>query len=774
MKRIKHKELISAFIFIIIPILLYLKQYMIGNIPGNADMIQFFSAQKSFSSELLHGRVVQWNKYIANGMPTAGSTAFYIVSMLLSFLPLREFIYAYLCVHLFIGGYFFYKYLKECGCLDAVALAFGIIYECSIQINGLRKSHPTIIAAICLMPLIMYFVCKFFNTKETKWLLFSALIAGIQSSIAIQHAIYADMILLIYIVLRGCKDKYSIKDMILKGIAWIATYAGVAAYALLPSLSLMREYSKYGSSSTSYETFASYSMHPIKLLQMLLPYSFKDVYQSYGVNNSSEMDVEIYLGTFVLVLIIYCGWKKHREFYIELICMAAALAYAGIAHIPLLSKIVYNIPILGGFRCSGRMLFVFVFFCLSVAAKTFSSILDSQNTEGARQSCIDMKIVTCFLLKAVLIAWGVFLICGSYFNMEEDNISYSVHIFGKTLLVLLIGCVAFDMFFRGKYKQKLCISVFLIITLAEILPFSVVASPTRYEDAVVRGDIVQRLTKEIGEYKIWDAFAGVDGTHKSIISQNRGAILKLASINSYTAFNNPNLCKYMKNLGDGVQDIPFNFSGLNTGSFYANELLVYKNDLLSAIGVKYIIDSSGLIESDIDNGLVDENQYTYYESDKDGVKIYENKGVKDILFSPNEIKNVENFDDLYTNETEYNFVEAAYLVNGSSTDKKIVGADVRETKYEGDILTANVYAKDSSYLCFSQNYSKNWKAYVDGREVNVDFVDGLIMGISLEPGNHVIQFKYSDNAYALGGIISLVTLLSVMGYCIVKTMKKKG
>lgn len=56
----------------------------------------------------------------------------------------------------------------------------------------------------------------------------------------------------------------------------------------------------YGSSQTTYDTFRSYSLHPVKLIQMIYPEFFGEKYQAMGANYSSEMDIELYLGIFVL------------------------------------------------------------------------------------------------------------------------------------------------------------------------------------------------------------------------------------------------------------------------------------------------------------------------------------------------------------------------------------------------------------------------------------------------------------------------------------------
>ena len=112
--KVKNKSnLIFICVLLMIPFILYANFYLKGIIPGDADMIQYFTGKKSFSSALTSGEYMIWNKYLGNGMPEGGLNDVYILSFLLSFLPLRQFIFAYLIIHLCIGGLFFiYIYVR--------------------------------------------------------------------------------------------------------------------------------------------------------------------------------------------------------------------------------------------------------------------------------------------------------------------------------------------------------------------------------------------------------------------------------------------------------------------------------------------------------------------------------------------------------------------------------------------------------------------------------------------------------------------------------------
>ena len=199
---------------------------------------------------------------------------------------------------------------------------------------------------------------KYFNTRENKYLYLSAAFSAISATIGIQEVIYGDVILLIFILLWCIIEKYKFKEIITLAIKWVILFIGFFAYSLLPSLSVMSEYSAYGSSDTSYDFFSSYSLHPIKLIQMFVPEFFGDHNLAFGVYNSSEMDIELYLGLFVVALSIYGIFylKKNNWIKVDFVCGGIALLYSCIAHIPYLNHLAYKIPVIGSFRCSGRML----------------------------------------------------------------------------------------------------------------------------------------------------------------------------------------------------------------------------------------------------------------------------------------------------------------------------------------------------------------------------------------------------------------------------------
>lgn len=592
-------------IFIIIPVLIYIPYYLKGEIPGNTDLVQFFSSRIQFAQSLLNGEIMEWNRYLAGGMPQAMNG--YIPNILLSLFPLKQYIYLFFIFHLFIGSFFFYLYMKENGCSYRVSMVMGIIYECSIQINGLRKTHANVIVSICLFPVIMFLVKRFFNTGKSWWLYLSAVAAAMQAMNMQQYSVYADLILFIYIVIFCIHEKFGLWDLVKKGAAWLAIYVGIFACVLFPTLSIMNEYSQYGATGISYETFSSWSVHPVKLIQMIIPKFFGEIYMPLGNLYSSELDIELYLGIFVLLLAVSIIVKSRNKMAVrvDLLCAAFAFLYAAVAHIPILNHIVYRLPVLGGFRCAGRMLYIFYFFMFSLAGRGLENLIEGEICEGQRK-LIQKMAKTLFVGIICLAVTGIFVIC---LLNAEGRIQYcyqlkdalSAPMIWSGVIVLVLWAVQKKKLYKWEFTLKwkgyfVCAAV-LAITLAEVMPYSLITQPLSLAQLNNENQTVQKLKKTIGNYKIWDALDRVDVSHESIVSWNKSQVNKIPSLNAYTAYNNPLQTKYMKNLGRSSEGVPFNYSGLLTGSHNAYNNLLFQNDLLSMMGVKYVIDSSGIIES---------------------------------------------------------------------------------------------------------------------------------------------------------------------------------
>lgn len=85
------------------------------------------------------------------------------------------------------------------------------------------------------------------------------------------------------------------------------------------------------------------------------------------------------------------------------------------------------------------------------------------------------------------------------------------------------------------------------------------------------------------------------------------------------------------------------------------------------------------------------------------------------------------------------------------------------TRIEGTIDCA----KDGLlYTSVPQN-GENWKIYVDGKEANAVLIGDVMMGVHLNAGKHTITFRYKNNAFIIGCIISACSAAAFIALSII-------
>ena len=77
-------------------------------------------------------------------------------------------------------------------------------------------------------------------------------------------------------------------------------------------------------------------------------------------------------------------------------------------------------------------------------------------------------------------------------------------------------------------------------------------------------------------------------------------------------------------------------------------------------------------------------------------------------------------------------------------------------------------------MSFSIPYHIGWKAYVDGKEVELYNVNTLYMGMKIPAGSHNITLKYTSPGIVVGGIISAICTLVFLIIVIVRWRSKRN
>ena len=81
-----------------------------------------------------------------------------------------------------------------------------------------------------------------------------------------------------------------------------------------------------------------------------------------------------------------------------------------------------------------------------------------------------------------------------------------------------------------------------------------------------------------------------------------------------------------------------------------------------------------------------------------------------------------------------------------------------ENEYFNDlkgVFCCTVYAKENEELVISIPFNGMWKAYIDGKEVEVYKTDFMYNAIHLPIGEHTVILRYSQDGFRCGLIIMI-------------------
>jgi hypothetical protein len=764
------KQLAILFLFIFTPIV-FLIHYPINNelLVDSGDGLTSFMTLSLTPRALSEGEFPVWNKYLLNGMPAIGSASLInIPALILGWLPLQWFVFLLYCLHISCAAFFMYLYLREIKCNSAVALAVAFMLLFSVHLGGLRKPHIWIICAVSHFPLLMFLIQRHLNTEKIKYLaLASGVLAFAFSYTQTQHVVYMATASGIYLLLVSIKNQVKLNALIKRIAVFSVLFLVFSAITLFPMIELIREYGKNGAGNVWFEFFVSGSITPISLVYMLFPRFFGNEFYTYnGYLPASEFDIEFFIGIMALVVVLYSiktYVRQNFQIMISLVMCLIVFAYMSIGFIPLLRDLVYRMPIFGNFRVPSRMLFVFLFFLYSTIGLGLTKLSEGDMTlffKFQRRFTTLILIITC-ALTIILIAVMNILGGPERGANIESVLGFAKEALLPPLLVLFCTALAFwlidtfsknhSSFLNEQSRYHAIIAVICIVTLIETIPFF---SMTYSSPAVkiAEDNVTKKLSANIGNGKIFDAYTGKGGGHQSLISQNKSISKNLPSINAYVPFNNPVLYRFIS----GGQRESFNSSGLLIGSSNARENIMYQNDLLSMMGVKYIIDSSEL--------LPEEGSSTYQPFHNDGQnRIFENVNARDILYFPEAVKGIDDTEYLFDNPYGLNLDKISYIPGAEDRTFNLNESTIKDIIFKNNTITSMVESTNGNFLNFSQNYFPGWRVYIDGKRAELKQVNALIMGVYVPSGIHTVKFSFVSMSFIWGIIF---TFTGIIAYCV--------
>ena len=95
-------------------------------------------------------------------------------------------------------------------------------------------------------------------------------------------------------------------------------------------------------------------------------------------------------------------------------------------------------------------------------------------------------------------------------------------------------------------------------------------------------------------------------------------------------------------------------------------------------------------------------------------------------------------------------------------------------KYDFQEETIKVKTPVAGNLIVSESYYPGWHAYIDGKEMLINEVDGIFRSVEISSGTHEIRFLYHPDLFYKGlkvSLFSLVVLIEMIGYTLIVKRK---
>ncbi|MGC8718845.1 MAG: YfhO family protein [Thermodesulforhabdaceae bacterium] len=148
--------------------------------------------------------------------------------------------------------------------------------------------------------------------------------------------------------------------------------------------------------------------------------------------------------------------------------------------------------------------------------------------------------------------------------------------------------------------------------------------------------------------------------------------------------------------------------------------------------------------------------------------VYENKNCLPRAFSithlevARDIREVRaRFETLSVNPAETAFVSREDLDKIGRTH--FSRGDVHIDSYDTNRITIKAeFPSDAGFVVLSDQYFPGWKAFVDGQEVPIYQVNGLVRGVVVPKGTHMVEFIYRPVKIYVATVIGLVVCVAVL------------
>ena len=153
--------------------------------------------------------------------------------------------------------------------------------------------------------------------------------------------------------------------------------------------------------------------------------------------------------------------------------------------------------------------------------------------------------------------------------------------------------------------------------------------------------------------------------------------------------------------------------------------------------------------------------------ERDMVQIFENRNVLSRAYLVSKLRLVDNFDEacsiLWDRQDPFDPHREAIVESSEDMPISLGKKGVCEVAdYRPNSIFIKTNSEGKNFLVLSETYYPGWKAYIDGEKTKIYRTNGMLRGVLVPSGNRIVKFVYDPWSFKVGGIISLITFISLL------------
>lgn len=777
-KLIQHKEIIILFSLSV----LFFWKIIVNNTQmiysPASDLVSAYSywRQLHASTVINYGEVPMWNPYIFSGTPYIGDpqkALFYPLNAIYLLFP-KNLIFGYMFIlDVFLTGLFTYVFARTINLGRYSSLVSAVTFMFSgVVTSRIFAGHLILLDSFIWFPLILLFYeLAVRDRKPVYGILAGFSIALIFLSGHTQFAAYGAFASVLYFIVRASIEIN--KDRNVKNIAnfavilfiSFAVFLSLFAIQLLPAIEFSKLINRAG--GISFDEAASISLAPQYLITFIIPEFFGSPLNNTYFFSGPLWELCGYAGILPLLLaligILYIKNNKYKTIFLGLAIFALLFSLG--KYTPVFSIFYHYIPGFGIFRAPARLLFVYAF-SISILAGFGSTFLEGEVFEKHRLRfsrftgiLISLGILAVILLflaylaQPYVISYAQEVMAKKYSSsptMLAHPLSYWYGFAQVIYSTILQSTAVFVIFFIGsayllslkaKGKIKLNHLQLLMITLIllDLFAFGWKFVETKDPDEVFRLPAAASVIKSDNtRYRVLD-LSGSLGQEKASKS----------GIELIGGYDSSHLRLYQDFLRlSGNSSIPVN-PGYN---LYLDIPYTYNLNILRLLNTKYILAAGELNTSGLNK--VDK---------QDNISVYEVENTMPRAFIVRNARVIEDKKELFSVLQDRGFNLTGEIVLEKDPKVPITNpGKFKEAKislYTPNRINFDINMESPGFLVLSEIWHPDWKAYDNGREIEVYKTDYALRSVYLEEGEHKISFEYISDSYNTGKKITVVSLV---------------